>query len=167
MERRLGWLLGAMAALLAVDQLLKAWVRASIPLHQATVLVPHLLELTHVENRGVSFSFLGDVADGVRVPLLVGVSVVAVLLLGAYWLRHRRRLHPLAEAAFALILPGALGNLIDRLAFGTVTDYLHFHFYDTSFFVNNFADVLISAGVVAYLLGALLDRQRHPRERTA
>jgi signal peptidase II len=122
--------------------------------------VPNLLGLTHVENRGVSFSFLGNVADGVRVPLLVGISLVAVALLGAYWLRHRRYLHPLAESAFVLILPGAVGNLIDRIAFGTVTDFLHFHFYDTSFFVNNVADILISLGVVAYLLGAVLERRR-------
>ena len=151
----------AMALLLGLDQASKAWVRAGIPLHQSTELLPNLLDLTHVENRGVSFSFLGDIADGVRVPLLVGISVIAVALLGLYWLRQRTALHPLAEAAFALILPGAIGNLIDRLLFGTVTDFLHFRFFETSFFVNNVADILISLGVVAYLLGALLDRQRH------
>jgi signal peptidase II len=160
MTRRIGWVLGVMLLLLALDQGVKAWVRVAIPLHHGTVLVPNLLGLTHVENRGVSFSFLGNVADGVRVPLLVGISLVAVALLGAYWLRHRRYLHPLAESAFVLILPGAVGNLIDRIAFGTVTDFLHFHFHDTSFFVNNVADILISLGVVAYLLGAVLERRR-------
>jgi signal peptidase II len=160
----MGWVWAAMLWLLALDQGVKAWVRVAIPLHQTTVLVPNLLALTHVENRGVSFSFLGDVADGVRVPLLVGISVIAVLLLGSYWMRHRRHLHPLAEASFALILPGAIGNLIDRLVFGTVTDFLHFHFYDTSFFVNNVADILISLGVVAYLLGALLERVQRPEQ---
>lgn len=167
MVRRLGVLWGAMVLLLAADQALKAWVRATIPLHWSTVLVPHLLDLTHVENRGVSFSFLGDLSNGLRVPLLVGISAVAVLALGAYWLRHRRTMHVLVELAFVLILPGAVGNLVDRLIFGTVTDYLHFHFYDTSFFVNNFADILISVGVVAYLAGTLLDRQRRTHERTA
>jgi signal peptidase II len=160
MARRLGMLLGAMALLLGLDQASKAWVRADIPLHHSSVLVPELLELTHVENRGVSFSFLGDLADSVRVPLLVCVSLVAVALLAYYWLRHRRELHPFAQAAFVLILPGALGNLLDRLRSGTVTDFLHFRFYETSFFVNNLADILISLGVVAYLLGALLERQR-------
>ncbi len=160
MARRLGMLLGTMALLLALDQALKAWVRAAIPLHHSSVLVPELIELTHVENRGVSFSFLGDMADGVRVPLLVSVSLLAVGLLTAYWLRHRGQMHGLTEAAFVLILPGAVGNLIDRLAFGTVTDFLHFHFYDTSFFVNNVADILISLGVVAYLLATLLEHRR-------
>ena len=161
MGRRLGPLLGTMALLLALDQALKAWVRAAIPLHRSTVLVPELLELTHVENRGVSFSFLGDMTDGIRVPLLVSVSLVAVVLLSAYWLRHRRQMHSMSEVAFVLILPGAVGNLIDRFAFGTVTDFLHFHFFDTSFFVNNLADIFISGGVIAYLLATLLEH-RHP-----
>ena len=160
MARGLGTALGTMALLVAADQALKAWVRTAIPLHHATVLVPGLIELTHVENRGVSFSFLGDVTDGVRVPLLVSVSLVAVALLAAYWLRHRAHLPALSDAAFVLILPGAVGNLIDRLVFGTVTDFLHFHFGDTSFFVNNLADILISLGVVAYLLAALTERGR-------
>ncbi|MCZ6748311.1 MAG: signal peptidase II, partial [SAR324 cluster bacterium] len=57
------------------------------------------------------------------------------------------------EWAFLLILPGAIGNLIDRAWFGTVTDFLHFRFYSTSFFVNNVADVFISLGVVTFVVG--------------
>lgn len=167
MDRRLGPRMAIMVLLLAADQALKAWVRATVPLHQASVLVPHLLDLTYVENPGVSFSFLGGLADGIRVPLLAGISAVAALALGTYWLWHRRTMHWLVDLAFVLILPGAVGNLVDRLVFGEVTDFLHFHFYDVSFFVNNFADILISLGVVAYLAGTLVDRQRHPRERPA
>ena len=69
MDRRLVIAFAAMVLLLALDQGTKAWVRAEVPLHRATVLVPHLLELTHVENRGVSFSLLGDLGDAVRVVL--------------------------------------------------------------------------------------------------
>lgn len=161
MARRLSILFAVMALLLALDQAAKVWVRSDIPLHHSTVLLPQLLELTHVENPGVSFSFLGDVSDHLRVPLLVAISLIAVTLLGAYWLRHRHELHPLSELAFVLILPGAVGNLIDRILYGTVTDYLHFRFYATSFFVNNLADILISLGVVAYLAGTLLSRRAH------
>lgn len=148
-------LLLAMFALLALDQGSKAWVRADIPLYRAAVLVPHLLDLTHVENRGVSFSFLGTVGDSIRVPLLVGVSLAALALLGWYWRRHRSELGAWGHLAFVFIVPGAAGNLIDRLRYGTVTDFLHFRFYDTSFFVNNLADIFISAGVVAYVLGVV------------
>lgn len=144
-----------MAALLALDQLPKFWVRATAPLHESTVLVPNLLDFTHVENRGVSFSVLGGLPDVWRVPLLVSFSVMAVAALGYYWLRHRHGMGTFIHWAFLLILPGAVGNLIDRAVFGTVTDFLHFRFYETSFFVNNIADIEISLGVVAYLIGAV------------
>lgn len=145
-----------MLALLGADQALKVWVRSGLPLGHARPLVPHLIDLTHVRNPGVSFSLLGNLPDGMRVPLLVGVSLVAVGLLTAYWLRNRAGLHPASDWAFPLILPGALGNLTDRVLFGAVTDYLHFRFYSTSFFVNNLADILISLGVAAYVLGLVL-----------
>ena len=144
-----------MALLLALDQAPKVWVRASVPLHETSVLVPNLLDFTHVENRGVSFSVLGSLADSLRIPLLVSFSVVAVLALGFYWLRHRGEMGRFMQWAFLLILPGAVGNLIDRAFFGTVTDFFHFRFYATSFFVNNVADILISLGVAAYLIGTL------------
>ena len=161
MARSLRFLFTLMGVLLLLDQGGKVWVRAAIPLHHATSLIPNLLELTHVENRGVSFSFLGDISDNVRVPLLVSISIVAVALLAYYWLRHRGTMNLPSEFAFVLILPGAIGNLIDRAVFGTVTDYLHFRFYSLSFFVNNLADILISLGVLAYLLGAILaNRER-------
>lgn len=144
-----------MAALLVLDQIPKFWVRASVPLHETTVLLPNLLEFTHVENRGVSFSVLGGLSDVWRVPLLVSFSAIAVAALTYYWLKHRREMGTFVNWAFLLILPGAVGNLIDRAFFGTVTDFLHFRFYETSFFVNNIADIEISLGVVAYLIGAV------------
>lgn len=164
MARSLRFLFTLMGVLLLLDQGFKVWVRATIPLHRATSLIPNLLELTHVENRGVSFSFLGDISDNVRVPLLVSISIIAVALLAYYWLRYRSTMNVPSEFAFVLILPGAIGNLIDRAVFGTVTDYLHFRFYSLSFFVNNLADILISLGVLAYLLGAILAGRRRSEE---
>lgn len=156
-----------MALLLGLDQASKIWVRLEVPLHRSWTLIPHLIDLTHVENRGVSFSVLGDVDDGWRVPLLVGISVVAVLLLTAYWLRHRAGMNAWSDAAFWFILPGAVGNMIDRMLYGTVTDFFHFRFYSTSFFVNNIADILISVGVVAFLIGSLrAPAARHEDEPT-
>jgi len=156
-----------MCVLLLLDQGTKIWVRATIPLHRTTGFIPYLIDLTHVENPGVSFSFLGDLADAIRVPLLVTVSLAAALLLGWYWLRHRRAMHSFMDLAFIFILPGAVGNLIDRALYGRVTDFLHFRFGSTSFFVNNLADIFISMGVVAYALGILLSRRSHPESEEA
>jgi len=153
------------AVLVAADQATKILVRLYIPLHHSSNLLPHLLDLTHVQNRGVSFSFLGNLADGLRVPLLIVVSVLALLILSWYWWRHRRQLTTLSHLAFQLIVAGALGNLIDRSVYGAVTDFFHFRFFSTSFFVNNVADMLISAGVVAYVLGMVRTaaHKRHPQ----
>jgi len=161
--KSLGWSLFWMALLLALDQASKAWVRVAVPLNDSTPLIPHLINLTHVENRGVSFSFLAGLSDAVRLPLLLGISVVAVGALSWFWLRHRAGLGWFTDLAFVLILPGAVGNLIDRAVYGTVTDFFHFHFYDVSFFVNNVADILISAGVVAYCVGQVVAWWRRPQ----
>ena len=152
-----------MLLLLASDQISKIWVRDTIPLYQSRNLIPFLIDLTHVENRGVSFSMLGDVSESFRVPLLAGISIVAVVMLTWYWWRHRREMCFWLESAFVLILPGAVGNLIDRVWQGSVTDFFHFRFGDISFFVNNLADIYISMGVVAYMIGSI---RAHRAEQT-
>lgn len=147
--------LAALAVLLFLDQAIKVWVRLSVPLHSVTRVIPNFIDLTRVENPGISFSMLGELGTHVRVPLLVGVSLVAVVLIARYWWRQRSHLPRVVDGAFVPILAGAVGNLIDRALFGTVTDYLHFRFFHFSFFVNNLADIYISLGVVTYLLALL------------
>ena len=156
MSKKLAWSL--MAALTALDQASKIWVRYAVPRLTSQTLIPGFIDLTHVENPGVSFSIFGEVPAGLRVPLLAGVSVLAVLLIGGYWERHRRGMPWLTSLAFVMILAGAVGNLIDRVTRGTVTDFLHFRILRYSLFVNNLADILISLGVVAFLLGMLAAR---------
>jgi signal peptidase II len=154
--------------LVLMDQGAKALVRIYVPLHYSSILLPNLIDLTHVENKGVSFSVLGDLPDQLRVPLLIGISLLALGILVYYWWQQRRRVNTLSHFAFQLILGGAIGNLIDRAVFGAVTDFLHFRFYTTSFFVNNIADIFISAGVVAYLLGMIrLKRHHQPSHNSA
>lgn len=154
----------AMWVLLGVDQVSKIWVRDTIPLYRSTVLIPNFIDLTHVKNPGVSFSFLGNLPETLRVPLLAGISLAAVLLLSIYWLRHRKDMNAMSEWAFLLILPGAVGNLIDRVWFGVVTDFFHFRLGHFSLFVNNIADIFISVGVGCYLVGLLIARRRERAE---
>ena len=162
MSRLVYYSLVVITAFVVLDQGAKTLVRVYVPLHQTRNLIPHLIDLTHVENKGVSFSFLGGVSDDIRLPLLIGISLLALGLLGYYWWQQRKGLNALSHFAFQLILGGAIGNLVDRVLIGAVTDFLHFRYYSTSFFVNNLADILISAGVVAYLLG-MIRLRRHGR----
>ena len=153
------WTFAGMVLLLLLDLLTKVWVRENIPLNEITPLLPHLLDLTHVQNRGVSFSFLADWPDEIRIPLLVGVSLVAVLAMLYYQIWHWENMDRFTRLGMAFIIPGALGNLIDRVWYGQVTDFIHFRWFDFSFFVNNLADCQISLGVLGFLISLLSERR--------
>jgi signal peptidase II len=147
---RLHWLI--MIILLGLDLGSKVWVRANVPLYVVTELITNFIDLTHVQNRGVSFSLFADIADSFRIPLLVGVSLVAVVTMIFYQTCYWNELDFYTRSGLVCVLPGAAGNLIDRAVYGYVTDFFHFRWYDTSFFVNNLADCFISLGVVFFII---------------
>jgi signal peptidase II len=125
---------------LLVDQATKALVRSSIaPGEQRDVLGP--LSFVDVHNKGVAFGFLGD---GGALVLVVTFAALALLLV--YFARHAER--PLLWLPTGLVLGGALGNLIDRIHQGYVTDFIHVPHWPAF----NVADICISGGVVALVL---------------
>ena len=148
-------------ALVGLDQLIKIWVRASLSADDLVEVIPNLIHLTYQENRGISFSLFSQMPESLRQPSLAGISALVIMGLSGYLVRQWSQLDPLEKLGFHLILAGALGNLIDRTFRGSVTDYMYFHFYQTSFFVNNLADDLISIGFVVVLLHSF--RNRHGR----
>ena len=137
---------------LGLDLGSKIWIRANIPLYETSVLLKNFLDLTHVQNRGVSFSFLADYPDSIRIPLLVGVSLIATVAMLYYQTRYWEELDFYTRTGLTCVIPGAVGNLIDRVVYGYVTDFFHFRWYETSFFVNNIADCFISVGVVLFII---------------
>ena len=147
---RLHWLI--MIILFGLDLGSKVWVRVNVPLYEVTELITNFIDLTHVQNRGVSFSLFADIADAFRIPLLVGVSLVAVVTMIFYQTHYWNELDFYTRSGLVCVLPGAAGNLVDRAIYGYVTDFFHFRWYDTSFFVNNFADCFISLGVVFFII---------------
>jgi len=150
------------AVVIVADRLSKLWVRAHIALDFGSrPVIPHLFSLTHVENTGAAFSLLADWPRRVRVPLLVGFSACAmVLLCWLLWSSVRR--FSWTGLAMALILGGAAGNLYDRLRYGRVTDFLHFYVGVHSWPDFNLADSSIVCGAILLCLTLLLDRQGAP-----
>lgn len=133
------------------DQATKAWARVSIQ-EQPLTLVPHVLEFRYAENRAIAFSMFHELPDRFRVPLIFGLTSLAMAaLLSLIWSMRRQsvvRLLPLA-----LILAGALGNLIDRLAHGFVIDFVHVHWRERwSFPIFNLADSLITVGMALFFI---------------
>jgi len=125
-------------AVLGADQLSKALVRSSIPLGSERKVLPGLLAFVHTLNRGVAFGI--DPGGSAAVALLVAAAVAALLV---YFARHATR--PLLWLPTGLLLGGAIGNVIDRLRLGAVTDFVKLPLGWPPF---NVADACISVGVV-------------------
>ena len=140
-------------AVILVDQIVKAGVlaRSEGSELKSTPLGP-FLDLTLRLNRGISFSmFAANSAAGQAVLLVVTLAATSLLTL---WLFRSRSALP--AVGLGLIIGGALGNAIDRLAHGAVIDYLDLHAFGRHFFVFNVADAAINIGVALLILDLLL-----------
>ncbi len=146
----------AIAALVfVIDQLVKFWIVNLVEL-QSRVSVPVLpvFSLTWVENRGVSMGMLTADTEVGR-WLLVGLTGLIATVV-AIWIRRER--HMPEMVALGLVLGGALGNIVDRIRFGYVVDFIHLHAGPWSFYVFNVADAAITLGVIILLVRALFSR---------
>ncbi|HLK70606.1 MAG TPA: signal peptidase II [Steroidobacteraceae bacterium] len=146
--------------IVALDQLTKAWVVAHIGLFQTINVLP-VLQITHVYNRGAAFSFLNDASGWQRWAFTALALIISVLLV--LWLRRIERRQALLACGAALVLGGALGNLIDRLRLGQVIDFLAAHWGAHYFPTFNLADSAITVGVILWLLDGWLEAQRKAR----
>ena len=136
-------------AVIAIDQIAKLIALARLPLGEPIDLLP-VLTLYRVENTGIAFSFL----SGSGFPL-IALTVAILVVVVAFWVRATDG-GRLAAAGFALILGGAIGNLIDRVRLGSVVDFLLLHFGDRTLFVFNLADAALTLGPVLLILVYLL-----------
>ena len=132
-------------AVVALDQIAKLIVQARLPEGYPIDVLP-ILTLLHVHNTGIAFSMFAGSGFGLVVLPLVVTAVVLV-----FWARNREGGRA-AAVGFALILGGAIGNLIDRLRLGYVTDFLLLHFGDRTLFIFNPADAALTLGPALLLL---------------
>lgn len=165
MRGRLSTGLPVAAATLVLDQLSKWWVLERLfalpaPITPASraapVEVTSFFDIALVWNFGVSFGFMGGDTALARWGLAaLALAIVAWL---AHWLSRSARLWQ--GIAIGLVIGGAIGNVVDRLRFGAVADFLHFHAMGYSFWVFNVADSAITVGVVLLLIdGVFADRR--------
>jgi lipoprotein signal peptidase len=166
MTRRTYIPLGLIAGLivLAADQASKWWVMhvLDLPERQQIVLLP-VLNLTWVRNTGVTFGLLNGLGSWGHVVLAaVSLSVVAALGL---WLRRAES--AVVATAIGAIAGGAIGNVIDRVRYGSVVDFIHAHMAtpwgDLSWYVFNVADAAIVCGVAALIIDSQFSRRRQAK----
>jgi signal peptidase II len=149
-------------AIVLLDQFAKLLVVRSMRLGQNIPIVPGFFDLTFVLNPGAAFSLFATMPEWVRNPFFILISVAAAVLIVAYRSRYVRE-NRLASVSLALILGGAIGNLIDRLRYGVVVDFLDAHIYQYHWPIFNVADSAISVGVTLLLLEMLLEWRREKR----
>lgn len=140
------------ALVLVLDQASKRWIDTAFALYDSVELLP-VFNLTYVRNTGAAFSFLGQ-AGGWQRWLFMGLAVGASALL-LHWLRQLQAGQRCQASGLALVLGGALGNLIDRALYGYVIDFFDFHLGDWHFAAFNVADSAITVGVALLLIDAL------------
>lgn len=130
-----------------LDQVSKYLVRQNLELHASVNVLGNFFRLTYVENSGIVFG----IRVGSTLPFFTLLSVVASLLILTYF--YYERTSPIfVRISLAVVLGGAIGNLIDRLMYGSVVDFLDFGLGPYRFFVFNVADSAVTVGIIAFLL---------------
>jgi signal peptidase II len=152
-------------AVVVLDQLTKAIVEHSMQLHQSIELTP-FFALTYVRNRGAAFGILGAMPASFRLPLFLVVTIVALGVIVST-LRKTPADRRWLVGAFGAIVGGAIGNLICRVRYGEVIDFLDAHWGDAHWPAFNVADSAITVGVAIVLIQGLLEPSRAPAEDAA
>ena len=144
------WLLLSLL-LFVVDFATKAIVVANMKLYQSIEILP-VFNFTYMHNYGAAFSFLSD-AGGWQRWFFSGVAILISLLL-TYWLKKLPAKNWVLCCAYAMVIGGAIGNLVDRLVHGYVVDFLHIYYQDWHYPAFNIADMAIVCGAGLLLLDA-------------
>ena len=145
------------AAVVLLDQYTKLLVLRHFILHESVTVIPGFFNLTYVRNKGAAFGILSGINDGWRTVFFVGLSLIALTAL-AYLVRKTGERLPLI--AYACISGGAVGNLIDRVRFGEVVDFVEWYYQSFHWPAFNIADSAITIGVGLLMVDMLfLQRQ--------
>jgi len=147
------WLAGAV---IIVDQISKQLIVKQLELYQSIAVMPNL-NIVHHRNTGAAFSIFAEAPQAMFVLLAVAVSVGIL-----WWMRRNPHGQTLVAAGLALIMGGALGNVIDRVSRGHVVDFIDFYVGAWHYATFNIADTAISIGAALLVLDMLLELRRKP-----
>jgi signal peptidase II len=157
--RRLHWLLLISAAIISLDRATKTWVTRHIHYGDAIPVIPPVLRISHWTNDGAAFSLFAYSSSphAVRWGLIIFSSLAALVVL--FVMVRLADRFTLTSVALALIFAGALGNLHDRIAYGSVVDFIEVHIFSYHFPDFNIADSSVCIGACLLLLDSLLPKK--------
>jgi signal peptidase II len=154
--RRLPWLLLISALIFTADRLTKNWVGAHVRMGGAIPVIPHVLRITHWTNEGAAFSLFANSASPHTVRWsLIAFTAVAALVVLILMIRMGSRIN-ITTVALALIFAGALGNVHDRILYGSVVDFIEVHIFSYHWPDFNVADSSVVTGACLLFLESLL-----------
>ena len=133
------------AILLIIDQLVKLLIKTKMKLLTEIIIIPNFFSIYYVENRGAAFSILNG-----KVYIFIIVAFILLFLLDRYL--KEEKFNKLSIISLGIIIGGIVGNLIDRLLYHSVIDYLSFNIFGYNFAVFNIADIGITVGCFLYII---------------
>jgi signal peptidase II len=150
--------MGLVVALVGCDHATKVVAKITLEGNPPRAVIPGVLDLVYTENHDTAFSLLHELTSPAKGPLILVMASLAILAIAVAWWKRRRVARPLEHAAFALVVAGALGNVLDRAQRGYVVDFIHLQYWP----VFNVADIAVCAG--GALVGIALMRLKSGRE---
>lgn len=160
MLRRLA--LGSLTgSVIVTDQLSKLHIMQTMRLHESIPIIPNLFSLTYIRNPGAAFGLMAGSSNAFRMVFFGLTSVFALVLLGTILYRMPER-EWMGRLSVAAILGGAVGNLIDRLRFGEVIDFLDVYIDNYHWPAFNVADSAITVGVIVLIIHFMFEKQDVP-----
>lgn len=148
---------------ICLDQLSKQWVLSSFQLYESREIIPSFFNLVYVTNSGAAFSMFADVDSPWRHYFFLGFGTLAIIGLTVAWYRLKRE-NSLYGIALGLISGGAAGNIIDRIRYGSVIDFLDFHFKGYHWPAFNIADSAICVGAGLFLIINIIEVRKTANE---
>lgn len=137
---------------LIIDIITKNLIKSKLMLYDAVPVIDGFFNIVYVLNPGAAFSFLHDMNESYRRLFFITVTIIAIFVVLYIFAREKSKIN---TAGFALILSGAIGNLIDRIIIGKVVDFLDFYYKTYHFPAFNVADSCITVGVALIIIDIL------------
>jgi len=146
---------GLIVVIVALDQWSKWAIKTSLNLYQSKPVIQDLLHFTYVTNDGMAF---GLSFPGGKHILLIMTILLTGFIIGFLW--KEKNGHPLMKYGLALILSGAIGNLIDRLLYGKVVDFLDLMIGNFHWYIFNIADSSVTIGMILFIIHSVYIEQK-------
>jgi signal peptidase II len=146
---------------IVLDQATKLYIARTLPLHTMITVIENFFTITYLRNKGAAFGMLAN--SSFRLPFFILISLIAVVVIYLV-IRKLRDDQKLAAFSLSLIFAGALGNLIDRVSYGEVIDFIYVHWYEHYWPAFNVADSAICVGVFLLAWDMIQEERRQKQQ---